>query len=331
MVASAELLDQPRTLDPGLAPEDRVFRGAARSIGIAVLVMVAAIGLFLGYQSIPTFRRYGFSFITESRWLPNRDIIGLSAVVVGTFEVALIALAVGIPLAFLTALYITEYSPRRLRSSLVALVDLMAAIPAIIYGLWALFVLEPHAINVSRWLSQNLGWIPIFRANTDPDAVNWARSSFSASAFIGGLAVSMMVIPLACSVMISVFSEAPPGEREAAKALGASRWGVVRMVVLPFGRRGIIGATMLSLGRALGETIVVLLIISPAFELKARILTVGTMTASALIADQFGEATRSQLSALLAAGFVLFVITLIVNTIAGVLVNRSRSGAATEI
>ena len=120
----------------------------------------------------------------------------------------------------------------------------------------------------------------------------------------------MMVIPLACSVMISVFSEAPQGEREAAKALGATRWGVITMVVLPFGRRGIIGGTMLSLGRALGETIVVLLIISPAFELKLRILTVGTMTASALIADQFGEATRSQLSALLAAGFVLFVITL---------------------
>ena len=125
-----------------------MFQAGARGIGIVVLVLIASIGLFLCYQAIPTFRRYGFGFLTESRWLPNRDIIGLSAVIVGTFEVALIALAVGIPLAFLTALYISEYSPRRLRSSLVALVDLMAAIPAIVYGLWALFVLEPHAINV---------------------------------------------------------------------------------------------------------------------------------------------------------------------------------------
>ncbi|MCU1386772.1 MAG: phosphate transporter permease, partial [Ilumatobacteraceae bacterium] len=185
--------------------------------------------------------------------------------------------------------------------------------------------------DVARWLSQHFGWIPIFHADTDPNAANWARSSFSSSAFIAGLAVSMMVIPLACSVMQSVFTEAPMAEREAAKALGATRWGVIRVVVLPFGRRGVIGGTMLAFGRALGETIAVLLIISPAFEVKLRVLTVGTMTVSALIADQFGEASKAQLAALLAAGFVLFVITLVINTIAAGFVSRSRSGATTEI
>ncbi|MCU1394436.1 MAG: phosphate transporter permease [Ilumatobacteraceae bacterium] len=318
-------------MDPGLAPADRVFRYGARGIGLVVLAITLAIGGFLGYQGVPTLHRYGLSFFTESRWLPNRDIIGLASVLLGTFEVALIALVIGIPLAFLTALYISEYAPAQLRSLFVGVIDLMAAIPAIIYGLWALFVLEPHAIDVARWLNQNLGWIPIFRSNTDADAANWARSSFSSSAFIAGIAVSMMVIPLACSVMRSVFAETPDAEREAAISLGATRFGVIRLVVLPFGRRGIIGATMLAFGRALGETIAVLLIISPAFEINFHVLSVGTMTVSALIADQFGEASKSQLSALLAAGFVLFLITLVVNTIAAVLVNRSRSGAATEI
>src|SRR4051794_39659804 len=143
MAVSAEHLDQPRRLDPGLPREDRVFRLGARGIGVLVLILIIAIGAFLGYQGVPTLRRYGFDFFTESRWLPNRDIIGLASVLAGTFEVAIIALAVGIPLAFCTALFISEYAPARVRSTLVALVDLMAAIPAIIYGLWVLFLLQP--------------------------------------------------------------------------------------------------------------------------------------------------------------------------------------------
>jgi phosphate transport system permease protein len=141
----------------------------------------------------------------------------------------------------------------------------------------------------------------------------------------------MMVIPLACAVMRGVFAQAPLGEREAALALGSTKWGMIRTVVIPFGQGGIIGGTMLALGRALGETVAVLLIISPAFDLKASILSVGTETTSALIAGLFGEASKSQLSALLTAGFVLFVLTLAVNTVAAVFVNRSRSGADTEI
>ena len=167
--------------------------------------------------------------------------------------------------------------------------------------------------------------------NADPNAANLApqESSFQKSAFIAGIAVSMMVLPMACAIMRQVFSQTPPGEKEAALALGATKWGMIRAVVLPFGKGGIIGGTMLSLGRALGETIAVLLIINQVFEIKPNVLETGTATVSSTIAAQFGEATGIQLKALLTAGFVLFVITLVVNTLAAVVVSRSRSGNET--
>lgn len=329
-VAPSVATDQPRPLDPGLPPTDHVFRGIARGIGLFVLLMTGSIGLFLGYQAIPTLNHYGFSFFTETQWIPSRDQIGIAAVLVGTVEVALISLLVGFPIALLTALYISEYAPTWLRSTLVALIDLMAAVPSVIYGIWGAAMLQPQAINVSRWLSQNLSWLPLFKVHTDPNAASWAQTQYTASAFIAGLVVAMMVIPLACAVMRGIFAQAPIGEREAAYALGATRWGMVRSVVLPFGRGGIIGGTMLALGRALGETVAVLLIISPAYHIKIQILSVGTQTVSALIASLFGEATHRQLAALLTAGFILFLMTLGVNTIAAIFVNRSRSGAGTD-
>ena len=167
--------------------------------------------------------------------------------------------------------------------------------------------------------------------DTDPHAAMWEQTRYTASAFVAGIAVAMMVLPMASAVMREVFSQAPAGEREGAIALGSTRWGVIRAVVLPFGKGGIIGGTMLGMGRALGETIAVVLIISPSFDLKFRPLEVGTNTVSALIAGRFGEASASQLSALLTAGFVLFIITLVVNTIASMVVGRSRSGAGTDI
>ncbi|NUS40756.1 MAG: ABC transporter permease subunit, partial [Terrabacter sp.] len=147
------------------------------------------------------------------------------------------------------------------------------------------------------------------------------------SSFIAGIAVAMMVTPMICAVMRQVFSQTPPGEKEAALALGSTRWGMIRTVVLPFGRGGIIGGTMLGMGRALGETIAVLLIISPAFEIKWRVLEIGGNSISSLIAGRFGDASPAQLSALLTAGLVLFVMTLVVNTLAAMIVARSRSGA----
>ena len=325
------IVDWPRRIDPGLPPADRAFRGVARTIGFSVLALTGAIGLFLGYQAIPTLRHYGLSFFTQSQWIPERDKVGISAVLLGTVEVAVIALVVGFPLAVLTAIYISEYAPAKLKSTLIALVDLMAAVPSIIFGLWGFFLLQSKAIYVSRWLHQNLGWIPFFKVHTDPNAANWDQTQYVGSAFIAGLCVAMMIVPISCAVMRGVFSLAPLGEREAAYALGATRWGMIRTVVLPFGRGGIIGGTMLGLGRALGETVAVLLIISPAYAIKINILSVGANTTSALIASRFGEATSAQLAALLTAGFVLFLITLGVNTVAAVFVGRSRSGSATEI
>ncbi len=328
-----DVSDAPRQLAPSLALTDRLFHNGARVIGLTMLAIVGSIGVFLAIQSVPTLRHYGLRFFTEHEWQPRQDVLGISAVLVGTLCVALVALTVAFPLALGTALFISEYAPARLRGTLVSLVDLMAAVPSIVYGMWGLFLLQPHAAEVAHWLHRNLGFLPFFAVHADPDAPvwDWVQSQYTASAFIAGLAVSMMVIPMACAVMREVFMQAPVGEREAALALGSTKWGMIRTVVLPFGRGGIIGGTMLSLGRALGETIAVVLIISPSFEIKARILEFGTTTVSSLIAGRFGEASDAQLSALLTAGFVLFLITLLVNTLASIVVNRSRSGAATEI
>lgn len=322
---------QPRRISRRATGADAVFVNASRAVGASVLVITGGVGLFLGWQAYPTLRRYGWRFFTESQWQPEADVLGIAAVLVGTVQIALVAMVIAFPLALLTALYIAEYAPARLRGTLVSLVDLMAAVPSIVYGLWGFFLVMPHAAELATFLQRHLGWIPVFDVkDTDPDAAIWDASRYTASAFCAGIAVAMMVLPMACAVMRQVFSQTPPGEKEAALALGATRWGMIRTVVLPFGRGGIIGGTMLALGRALGETIAVLLIISPAFDLKLRPLEIGTNSVSALIAGRFGDASASQLSALLAAGFVLFVITLGVNTLAAVVVSRSRSGAGAE-
>lgn len=321
----------PRRLSRASTGADAVFTWGARTVGASVLVVTGGVGVFLGYQAYPTLQRYGWSFFTESQWQPDQDVIGIAAVLVGTVSVALVAMFFAFPLALLTALYISEYAPERLKPTLVSLIDLMAAVPSIVYGLWGFFLVMPHAAELAVWLQRHLGWIPVFDVkDSDPDAAIWDASRYTASAFCAGIAVAMMVMPMACAVMRQVFSQTPPGEKEAALALGATRWGMVTSVVLPFGRGGVIGGTMLGLGRALGETIAVVLIVSPAFEIKPRILEVGTTTVSSLIAGRFGEASASQLSALLAAGFVLFLITLVVNTVAAVVVNRSRSGVGVD-
>ncbi|MFI5100822.1 MAG: PstC family ABC transporter permease, partial [Actinomycetes bacterium] len=141
----------PREIDPGRSTSDRTFEGTVRTVGYFVLVLTGSIGLFLGYQAIPTLRHYGFSFFTESDWLPEQDKVGISAVLLGTFEVAAVAMVIAFPLGLLTALYISEYAPSRLKALFVSLVDLMAAVPSIVYGLWGFFLLEPHAIYFSRW------------------------------------------------------------------------------------------------------------------------------------------------------------------------------------
>lgn len=321
----------PRSISRKARGVDAVFEHAARAIGASVLVITGGVGLFLGWQAYPTLSRYGLDFFTESRWLPEEDVVGIAAVLTGTLSIAFVAMLFAFPLALLTALYISEYAPERIKSTLVAMVDLMAAVPSIVYGLWGYLLVMPRAGELAQWLHANLGWIPFLDIRgTDPDAAVPDASRYLYSSFAAGIAVAMMVLPMACAVMRQVFSQTPQGEKEAALALGATRWGMVRSVVLPFGRGGIIGGTMLGLGRALGETIAVVLIISPTFDVKWNLTEIGSNSVSAHIALQFGEASPAQLSALLAAGFVLFLITLLVNTLAAVVVNRSRSGAGTD-
>lgn len=327
--------DVPRPIAVRHSLQDRVFLQVVRVLAFTVLVITSGIGIFLGIQSVPTLEHYGLSFFTEYRWLPSQDIVGIAAVVVGTIQVAVIALLIAFPLSLLTALYITDWAPGWARPLLVRAVDLMAAVPGIVFGLWVLIVVQPYATLVTHWISKHFGWIPFFKVRTDVDYPIWNQApgypSYAGSAAIAALAVAMMIFPMATSVMREVFSEAPAGEKEAALALGATRWAMVRTVVLPFGRGGVIGGTMLALGRALGETISVVMVISQAFEIKPNVLESGTATISALIASGFKEATPAQLSALLTTGFLLFVMTLVVNSLAAVVVARSRGGGVTEL
>ena len=323
---------RPRTISRKATGVDAVFVHSIRVVAATALVITGGVRVFLRWQALPTLRRYGWSFFTEASWQPEADVVGIAAVLTGTVCVALVAMSIAFPLALSTALYISEYAPARIKSILVSMVDLMAAVPSIIWGLWGYFLIMPHAADLSVWLDRNFGWIPFFDVHdADPNAAAIDISRYSFSMFCAGIAVAMMVLPMSCAVMRQVFSQTPPGEKEAALALGATRWGMIRSVVLPFGRGGIIGGAMLGMGRALGETIAVLLILSPSFEVKGRVLEIGGNTVSSLIAGRFGDASKSQLSALLAAGFVLFLITLLVNTVAAMIVNRSRSGAGTEI
>lgn len=321
---------RPRRIARAATGVDRVFEVSARTVGATMLVITGGIGVFLAWQSVPTLRRYGLDFFTTAEWQPESDVVGIAAVLVGTVSIAGVALFFAFPLALTTALYISEYAPNAIKATLVSLVDLMAAVPSIVYGLWGFFLVMPHAAELALWLHRHLGWIPLFEVGADPDAAVWDASRYTASAFCAGIAVAMMVLPMSCAVMRQVFAQTPPGEKEAALALGSTKWGMIRTVVLPFGRGGIIGGTMLGLGRALGETIAVVLIISPEFIVKPRLLEIGSSSVASLIAGRFSEASEAQLSALLTAGFVLFLITLVVNTLAAVIVNRSRSGAGTD-
>jgi phosphate transport system permease protein len=323
--------DRPRRLRVGRTTGDRVFRAAARGFGALVLLIMGGIGIFLAVEAAPAFGEFGWGFFTTVEWNPESGALGIAAVLVGTLTVATLAMVVAFPLALGTALYISQYAAPKAKRWLIAMVDLMASVPSVIYGLFGAYLLQPEMVYVSRWLHDMLGFVPVFQVDTDPDAAVFAQSRYTASALIAALVVAMMVLPYACMVMREVFDQAPQGEREAAYALGATRWGMVRAVVLPFGRGGIVGGTMLALGRALGETIAVVLIIAPLFEIKVRILENGTITIPSLIATRYGESVGIQLAALLAAGLVLFVITLVTNSIAAVIVTRGRSGADTEI
>ncbi len=289
------------------------------------------VGMLLLLRGLQALRVAGFSFITTSQWQPDVHRFGIAAVLTGTVFIALVAITVAIPTAIGTALFISEVAPRRVKKTLIGMVDLMAAVPSVVYGLWGFFYFQGHVIGVSRWISTWLSWVPIFKVNgADPNNPLASASVYTSSTFIAGLVVALMVAPICTSIMREVFSQAPAGEREGAYALGATRWGMIRSVVLPFGIGGMIGASMLGLGRALGETIAVVLIISPLFSINIHILQNGSNSVSSLIALRYGDASGFGLSALMAAGLSLFVLTLGVNFTASALVARSRSGAQSQ-
>jgi phosphate transport system permease protein len=314
---------------PGVG--DRVFHGWSWAAGLSVLAIMALVGLFLLVRALTALKTTGLSFLTTAAWQPDTHHFGIAAVLTGTVLIAIVALAVAIPLATGTALFISECAPRALKQWFISGVDLMAAVPSIVFGLWGLFFLQGHVIGLSRWISTWFSWIPIFKVRgADPHNPLASSSVYTSSTFIAGLVVALMVIPISCSIMREVFSQAPSGEREGAYALGATRWGMIQSVVLPFAKGGMIGAVMLGLGRALGETIAVYLIISPVFQINWHVLQAGSNSVASLIVLRQGDASGFGLSALMAAGLALFVLTLVVNFSASAIVARSRSGAQSE-
>jgi phosphate transport system permease protein len=335
---SDEPADAPRSLRHRRRASDRLFRGVARTGGLIVLAIMLLVGIFLTLQAIPALRTMGWRFLTTQAWDVDGHNFGVAGVLTGTVLIATVAVVISLPLATAAALYISEYAPRRVAPALVNLVDLMAAVPSVVYGIWGAFLLEPELLvngpqgeGLPRFLSEYFGWIPFLSVNNyDPSDPLATPSVLTGSTFEAGIVVAMMVTPIVSSVMREVFSQAPIGEREGAYALGATKWGMIRSVVLPFGRGGMIGGTMLGLGRALGETIGVVLVISIVFEIQPRILENGAGSISALIALRYFDSTPAVIAALMAAGLVLFIVTLLVNFGAGIIINRSRSGAASE-
>jgi len=323
---------EPRPVSARRGRSDKAFSAGMTTSGLVVLAIMSAVGLFLTLEAAEAIGSRGIiPFLTTPEWEVERGKFGVAAVLLLTVLIAGVAVAIAFPVALGTALFIAEVAPRRLRSWLISVIDLMAAVPSVVFGLWGLFLLQGQMVGVSRWINTWFGWIPLFKVDgADPTSPLSTASVYTASTFIAGVVVAGMATPIACVVMREVFSQVPIGEREGAFALGATRWGMIRSVTLPFGRGGIIGGTMLGLGRALGETIAVVLIISPRFDITFHLLEAGSNSVSSLIAIRYSEASGFGLSALFAAGLVLFAITLMVNFTASWFIARSRSGASSD-
>ena len=293
-------------------------------------VVLFLIGLFLFIRAYPAFKYMGWRFFTTTQFTTNSTKglpakFGVVAALYGSVVIAVIAAVIAVPVSIGAALFVNEYAPRTLggvlpfKGFLISVIDLMASVPSIIYGLWGFFVLQPFLANISRWLSVHLAFVPIFR-------VPKGTIVFTSSYLIAGVLVAIMIMPIITSISREIFSLTPPGEREGALALGATRARVIRDVVLPFSSGGVIGAIMLGLGRALGEAVAVSIILSIEFGTSLEISHSGGVSIASLIAARFGSGGTYGLSALLACGFVLFVFTLVVNLIASVIVSRSRVG-----
>lgn len=293
---------------------DRIFAGSAKGAGILILVVLAGVAAFLLIEAFP-------ALTAPEGEVEGGLVVYIAPLVFGTLLSAVIALIVAVPLAVAVALFISHYAPRRLAQGLSYVVDLLAAVPSIVYGLWGAGTLAPLSVGLSTWLNDYLGWIPLFAG---PPTVT------GRTMLVVSLVLAVMILPIITAVAREVFLQAPSLHEEAALALGATRWEMIRLAVLPFGRSGIISGAMLGLGRALGETMAVAIVLSTAGVVTFNLISSeNPSTIAANIALQFPEASGSMVNVLIASGLVLFVITLLVNMLARYIVGRRRdfSGA----
>jgi phosphate transport system permease protein len=284
------------------------------------------IAIFLGYRGFEVIVKEGFGFITNADWSvtvdENANVVdssfGLAAMLVGTILCALVAVVIALPISVFSALFLNFYAPDRLKRFLVALIDMMAAFPSILFGIWGFLVLMPTAEYWAKLIHKYLGWIPIF----DLQVPVYTRSPF-----VAGVVLAIMIIPIITSVSREVFSQAPLDRIQAAYALGATRWAMIKAVVIPHGRNGVIGGAMLGLGRAMGETVAVFTVLNIVFQVNWQVLLGAGGNVASLIILKFGEANPYEIKALMAAGLVLFLLTLLVNAIANVIVKTTgKSG-----
>jgi len=292
---------------------DTIFSGVSGAAGVLILVVLAAVAAFLVARAWPAMTA-SQAELDEISWMNGRSLLGyVGPLIFGTLLSALLALALAVPLSIGIALFITHYAPRRVAQALGYVIDLLAAIPSVVVGLWGALWLAPVLDPVFRWLSDTLGFVPLFAGYTAP-----ARNVLAAATVL-----AVMIIPIITAVAREVFFQTPVLHEEAALALGATRWETIRTAVLPFGRSGLVSASMLGLGRALGETMAVLMVLSPGYLFSFFLLKPGQhQSIAANIAAKFPESSGLSVSVLIATGLALFVITLAVNMVARWIIAR---------
>lgn len=319
-VATTETALDPRSLERALQPTgsvpDRTFRTVSLAAGLAVLAVLGLIAVTMIGRSTNVLDHMGLRFFTERSWNPPQQVYGTLAFIWGTLFTASIALVLAVPVSLGISLFITQVAPRWLRATMIYAIDLLAVIPSVVIGLWGLLVMAPHLEGTYGWLSRTFHSWPILGSL-------FGENPHSRSFLTAGLVLALMVTPIIVSLSREVIETTPASEKEAALALGATRWEMIRGAVIPHSKGGLVGAVMLGLGRAMGETIAVALVIGSALnQITWNTLASGN-SMPAHIVNSWGEADKLQKSALIAMAMTLFVITIIVNISATAVVQRS--------
>jgi phosphate transport system permease protein len=303
----------------GVGRADKAFAIVALASGVAVLVILALIAFSTTKEAWPAFREEGFGFVTSKTWNPNGGEFGALAFIYGTLAVATIAVVLAVPVSIGVALFITEVVPNRLRPVVVTVIDLLAAVPSVVWGLWGVAVLGEKLLGTYEWIAARVGSIPVLNTLfSGAEGGSVQKKSFMTA----GIILAIMITPIITSIIREVFATVPTDDKAGALALGATGWEMVRGVVLPYSRTGIVGAVMLGLGRAMGETIAVALVIGSVPALSAHLFGPGDAMAG-VIANQFGEASGNYRAALIGLGVVLFIITIFINVAARTITTRA--------